>query len=336
MFLSFNARALGLDLTAAESIALAHDAGFAGVDLLIRDLVEAGESPEELRKRMDDLGLRPGAWPLPVDWRGSEAKFLADLAALPRLADAAQILGLARTGTWVVPEAPAPTPEDPDPLATLHARHVDRLGAIARALEPRGTRLGLEALGMDSVRAGAGPAHGRRLGDLERLRADLNRDGSGVGWIVDSYHAAASGDTEAIIKQLGQTGASSVIWVHIANPPLPTSVPKVAWTDADRLLPHEGLAGETLRLLKALAATGYDGPVTIEPLGTCRSLAGKSPREKAELVMASWQSLTIQQQSGTDGTGDQTVTGVGAALLRLDRADSGGREAPSAAAFASG
>src|SRR5690348_13757802 len=40
MFASFNARALGLALPARPTIALASDAGFAGVDLLVRDLVD--------------------------------------------------------------------------------------------------------------------------------------------------------------------------------------------------------------------------------------------------------------------------------------------------------
>lgn len=331
MFPSFNARALGLDLTAAETIGLAHEAGFGGVDLLVRDLADRGESPRELRRRMDDLGLRPGAWPLPVDWRGPASKFRDDLAALPRLAAIAQELGLARTGTWVVPQAPAPTPDDPEPLATLHAWHVDRLDEIARVLEAHGTRLGLEALGMETVRSGAGPAYGRRLGDLSQLQVDLNQDSLNVGWIVDTYHAAAAGETEAIIGWLIKEKINSVVWVHVANPPLPSSLPQSAWTDADRLLPHEGLFQESLRILGALIDSGYDGPVTAEPLATCRSLAGNTPRGKAEQVMASWQALMIyRQQAGAETPGAQTET-VGRAFERGVRA-SGARGASSATA----
>ena len=69
MFPSLNARALGLDLTPEETIDLASQHGYGGVDLLVRDLVDSGADPLSLRRRMDDRGLRGGAWPLPVHWR---------------------------------------------------------------------------------------------------------------------------------------------------------------------------------------------------------------------------------------------------------------------------
>src|SRR5689334_17149052 len=106
MFMSFNARALGLTPDALESVELAARAGFASVDLLVRDLALAGHNPAALKRRMDDLGLRGGAWPLPVSWRGDEAAFRADLAQLPRHAATAAALALFSTGTWVMPELP--------------------------------------------------------------------------------------------------------------------------------------------------------------------------------------------------------------------------------------
>src|SRR4051794_8100009 len=126
MFSSFNARALGLQLSAAEALDLAAAAGFAGVDLMVRDLVEAGEDRIELRARKDDLGLRGGAWPLPVDWRGARDRFLHDLDRLPRLAEAAATLGLTRTGTWVLPET---SPEFPG------GRAADRPATVAGHVE---------------------------------------------------------------------------------------------------------------------------------------------------------------------------------------------------------
>ncbi len=70
MFTSVNARAPGLDLSTEETVAIASEAGFDGVDLLVRDLVERGEDPAAVHTRRDDLGLRGGAWPLHVDQRG--------------------------------------------------------------------------------------------------------------------------------------------------------------------------------------------------------------------------------------------------------------------------
>jgi hypothetical protein len=100
MYPAWNARAVGLTLGTAETLQIAAQAGFPGVDLLVRDLLESSCDPHEVRRRMDDLGLRGGAWPLPVAWRGPAAQFRDDLRALPRYAQAAAVLGLHRTGTW--------------------------------------------------------------------------------------------------------------------------------------------------------------------------------------------------------------------------------------------
>ena len=67
---------------------------------------------------MDDLGLRGGAWPLPVDWRGPDDRFRNDLRELPRYAQAAALLGLYRTGTWVLPEV------DPGVTRAMIARQI--------------------------------------------------------------------------------------------------------------------------------------------------------------------------------------------------------------------
>src|SRR3954467_742380 len=104
MYPSWNARAVGLDLRAHDAIVVAAEAGFEGVDLLVRDLVDSGGDVGELRTRMDDLGLRGGAWPLPVNWRGNAARFHDDLERLHVYAEAARRLDLLRTGTWVLPE----------------------------------------------------------------------------------------------------------------------------------------------------------------------------------------------------------------------------------------
>ena len=106
---SWNARAVGLDMNAHDAIEVAARAGFEGVDLLVRDIVDSGGDVGELRRRMDGLGVRGGAWPLPVNWRGDAARFHDDLERLHVYADAALRLDLLCTGTWVLPECLPPT-----------------------------------------------------------------------------------------------------------------------------------------------------------------------------------------------------------------------------------
>ena len=50
MYPSWNARAVGLYLSAEETITIAAEAGFSGVDLLVRDVIESVVDPAELHK----------------------------------------------------------------------------------------------------------------------------------------------------------------------------------------------------------------------------------------------------------------------------------------------
>lgn len=289
--MSFNARAAGLDVSALETLGLAAGAGFGGVDLLVRDLVDAGDDPVALRAKMEDLDLKGGAFPLPMNWRGSAPDFARDLARLPRYAEAAAVLGLNRTGTWVMPE----TPERPDDIATRSSHqawtvsmHVDRLGAVARVLDVSGIRLGLEVIGVASSRTGRGLPFVHRMADLDRVLGSVWRESPNLGVLVDAFHLYAAG--EAVEAGLAW-GVGRVVWVHVAD--LPASAPwgRTTIRDQDRGLPGEHGAVEALRLLTRLAAAGYDGPVTAEPMSGCRSLQGLTPEQAACRVAAALRSV---------------------------------------------
>jgi len=299
MYTSFNARALGLDLSAEETLTLASDAGFQGVDFLVRDLVERGEDPATVRARMDDLGLRGGAWPLPVDWRGDSRQFSQDLARLPKLAEAARLMNLSRTGTWVMPETPdRPDGDDPRGIAAhraaLVAFHVERLGAIARILAEHGCRLGLEVIGVEGSRTGRGVPFVHCLGDLDRVLGGLWGEAPNFGILVDGFHLYAAGETvEAGLQWGGERG----VWVHVADLPGSTHPDRAQIVDAERGLPGENGAVDSRGLLARLDELGYDGPVTAEPLAGCRSLKNLEPQGKARAVALALRS--VWPDSGT-------------------------------------
>lgn len=287
MFSSFNARALGLDLTADRAVELAAGAGFGGVDLMVRDLVAAGVDPGRLRARMDGLGLRGGAFPLPVDWRGGEAEFERDLARLPDLAAAAAVLGVLRTGTWVLPETPG-RPGDPEMRAATVSLHIERLGRIARALAPHGVRLGLEVIGVASSRPGRGEPFVCRMADLDPVLGGIWCEAPNLGVLVDAFHLYAAGES---VEAGLAWGVNRIVWVHIADLPPSATGDRAAIRDPDRGLPGEHGAVESRRLLERLAEEGYDGPVTAEPLAGCRSLAGLSPELVARRVAGAVRSI---------------------------------------------
>ena len=285
MYQSFNARAVGLpNLPWAETIEVAAEAGFEAVDLMVRDLVEGGANLGEVRRRLDDRGLRVGAFPLPINWRRDQESFRIDLAALPRWTDAAARLGLTRTGTWVLPETPTATPAGVGPAdhrATVLAWQADRLIPIARVLAGHGIRLGLEVIGVPSFRRGDGLPLTTRM---ENLDADLAAvlDEPNVGVLVDAFHLHAAAE---LFDRALAWGADRVVWAHIADlPPGADPTDRAAIIDAERGLPGPGGAIDCQGFLALLLAAGYDGPVTLEPLANCAALLGLTPDLAARRV----------------------------------------------------
>lgn len=292
MFTSLSAHAVGLSrLSAEETIDLASEGGFAGVDLLVRDLVRAGADPSALRDRMARRGLIGGAWHLPVAWRGDEQAFLRDLAELPRHAAVAAELGMSRTGTALLAETPGRPESEADRdayLADVEAMHVRRLGRIARVLDDHGIRLGLEAVGVRSFRTGRGLPFVTRLADLGPILDALRGVATNVGIVLDAFHLYAA--DEPIEAGLAW-GIDRIAWVHVADLPPGAPPDRDAIVDGDRGLPGENGAVDVAAFLERLKAEGYDGPVTVEPMAGCRSLEGLEPAALARKVGAALRSV---------------------------------------------
>ncbi len=279
MFPSYSARALGHTTTAESAVELAAAAGFAGVDLLVADLVAAGTDPARLRNRMDALELRGGAWPLPVRWRDDEATYRADLARLPGLARVAATLGLSRTGTWIWPALPDRIASPAEAID----RAVARLAPVAHILADAGTRLGIEVLGVASARPPGSRPFVHRLDRVGPVLAALRHHEPTVGLLVDAFHLAAA--AEPIDAALAW-GVESVVWVHLADMPS-GPIDLDTHRDDNRALPGTREDSPAPGLLARLSATGYDGPVTVETLAACPGLAGLDPEGCAHAAIRS-------------------------------------------------
>jgi sugar phosphate isomerase/epimerase len=288
MFVSWNARAVGLRLSAIETVEIAAQAGFDAVDLLVRDLVEARVDPQSIRRRMDELGLRGGAWPLPVHWRGTSEQFAEDLRDLPRYARAAATLGLQRTGTWVLPQTDSTLiagSEDDDPLKRTLRLHVERLSRIAVVLADHGSRLGLEIMGPASARQGPDAVFVSRYRQLADHFGELRVRHPNVGVLVDAFHLFAAGEE---VEAGFVWGVDSVVWVHVADSANPD---RLRLLDQERALPGETGLADCRGLLRRLAEARYEGPVTAEPLKECRSLQGFDALATAQRTLVSLQSV---------------------------------------------
>ncbi len=272
-----------------ENVELAAQAGFSAVDLMVRDLVESGEDPLAIRQRMDELGVRGGAWPLPVNWRGSAEQFAEDLRKLPCYARAALTLGLQGTGTWVLPRIdPARFPavnDDDEQFRRATILHLERLGKIAEILGDHGGRLGLEIMGPTSARQYQGRDFVYQYRQLAEHLGELRVRHPNVGVLVDAFHLFASGED---VGAGFVWGVDSVVWVHVADSANPD---RQSLLDQERALPGETGLGDCRGLLIRLAKEHYDGPVTVEPLQHCRSLQGLDPLSTARRAFAALQSV---------------------------------------------
>ena len=287
MYSSFNARAVGLaTLPTFTTIDIAAAAGFDAVDLMIRDLVLSGADFDEVHSRLTDRGLRAGAFPLIMNWRGDVANFERDLAELPKFAAAAARLGCDRTGTWVLPETLTMPPPGGDPAtfrAEVAAWHVDRIGRIGRVLADFGVQLGLEVIGVTSFRQGLGVPFVTRMGDLKSTLADLMNE-LNVGLLVDVWHLHAADEP---IEVALSWGVERIVWAHLADLPAGHAGDLATLIDAERGLPGTQGTIDCRGFLRMLQQAGYEGPVTVEPLARCGSLVGQEPDEVARRVKRS-------------------------------------------------
>jgi sugar phosphate isomerase/epimerase len=283
MFASFNPRALDIRANTAESLALATHARFPGVDLLVLDALNQNLDLRQLRSQINDLGLKPGAFPFPFNWRNSSPEqFTQDLEQLKRCADAAALLGSTRTGTWIHPSVPDQSTNHPHPhLANPTLAHFirDRLRQIAAILADRHIIIGIEVLGIaHATRKPNEVPFVDRLADLEPRLGPLNDIGPNVGIVVDSFHLEAAGEVPANALANAQT---HVAWVHIADLPAHSADDPSQLNDQVRALPGESGRTTVADLLRLLANRRYDGPITPEPFGQSPRLVGQPPLEIA-------------------------------------------------------
>src|SRR5689334_8560812 len=81
-----------------EAIAAARQGGFQGLEFYAPEVANRVEQKgaTEVRALFENAGLRPAGFMIPFDWRGSEDEWKRGVEELPRLAKAAQAIGVTR------------------------------------------------------------------------------------------------------------------------------------------------------------------------------------------------------------------------------------------------
>ncbi|GCE25034.1 sugar phosphate isomerase [Dictyobacter alpinus] len=254
MFTSLDTGAIGFSVPFEEAIQLAQESGFVALDLPMKQLLTRVQqtSVQEIKDRFQAAHLRPGAWGLPVDFRGDEASYQAGLAELPAYAELAQALGASRCSTWILPFS------DERDYAGNMEFHAQRLHPIAQILADHGQRFGLEFVGPKTMR------NGHKYEFISTIAGGLElgqQIGTGnTGLLLDSYHWYTShGSVEDIQKLTNE----QIVYVHVNDAPAGRDVDEQL--DGERLLPAASGVIDIAGFLQALERIGYDGPVVVEP-----------------------------------------------------------------------
>lgn len=279
MFINLSPGTIGIQATLAESIALAKRHGFAGVDFSISevaDLVDA-KDVDAVLEMFDASGMKPGAWGFPVEFRSSDDALQDGVAALPRLAKAAQACGLTRCCTYIMPC------HDEMAYAENFTYHVERMRPGAEILADHGIAFGLEWVGPKTLR------ESKRHPFLHTMEEALELGdaiGTGnMGLLVDAYHLYTSHASNDLIRTLKN---EQIVNVHVND--AIKDVPVDKQLDGVRDLPGYSGMIDLNRFLRALKEIGYDGPVSAEPFSQrLREMeADDAAAETGEAMAAMW------------------------------------------------
>ncbi len=257
---------IGVQVRLEEAIALAARFGFEAVDADVNDLAKLGaDEVVRLREDLRTRGLVWGAAGVPVEFRGDDAKFQADLKSLPATAATLQRAGVTRMGTWIGPTHRTLT------YRANFARHAERLRAIASILDDHGIRLGLEYVGPKTSWTSARYPFVHTMTEMKELIAAIDR--ANVGFVLDSWHWYTAGEGEGELLSLSN---HDVVACDLNDAPAGIAVDQQR--DLVRDLPSATGVIDLKTFLGALIKIGYDGPVRAEPF---KAELRTMPKEKA-------------------------------------------------------
>jgi 4-hydroxyphenylpyruvate dioxygenase len=227
--------------TLGEKLAAASAAGFDGVELFESDLIAAPLAPEEVRRRLADLGLVLELYqPLrDIDALPPE-RFRRKLDLAQAKFDLIQRLGgrMALLCTNVSPDA-----IDDDDLAA------EQLSAVADEARARGLTVAYEAL-----------AWGTHVSEYDHAWRIVERAGHpALGVCLDSFHILARGTSLDAITAIP---ADKLFMLQLADAPR-MRMDELQWSRHYRCFPGQGAFDLESFLARVLAA-GYLGPLSLE------------------------------------------------------------------------
>ncbi|MFJ4466215.1 bifunctional sugar phosphate isomerase/epimerase/4-hydroxyphenylpyruvate dioxygenase family protein [Streptomyces sp. NPDC089424] len=230
---------LGGSLT--EKLTAASRAGFDGVEIFENDLLASPLTPEEIRTRCADLGLRIDLYQPMRDIEAvPQDEFARNLRRARRKFELMRRLG---ADTVLVCSSVSPLAVDDDALAAA------QLARLADLAQDFGIRVAYEAL-----------AWGRHVHTYDHAWRVVEAAGHpALGTCLDSFHILSRGTDPRGIEDIP---GEKIFFLQLADAPL-LAMDVLQWSRHYRCFPGQGgfdvagLVGHVLR-------TGYDGPLSLE------------------------------------------------------------------------
>lgn len=255
MFKNLSPSALAVTGHQSEVIELALTYGFEGMDLDVKDF--AGrvrrKGMQYARRLIDSAKIRLGTFVLPVALEAEDEQFAAELEKLPEMAQAAAEVGCPRCVVTLQPAG------DERPYHENFEFHRRRLEETCRALDGAGVRLGVGFQAGEFLRKGKAFQFVHDLDALLLLVSMVGRPN--IGLLLDTWDFVVGGGD---LAALGKLPVEQIVAVQVAE--VPVDVPPAELDEKSRLLPDaENGRVDVPAFLRALAAMGYEGPVTPKP-----------------------------------------------------------------------
>ena len=264
-------------------------AGFDGVEIFENDLLASPLTPEDIRARCADLGLRIDLYQPMRDIEAvPEPEFARNLRRARHKFELMRRLG---ADTVLVCSSVSPQAVDDDALAA------EQLSRLADLAGESGIRVAYEAL-----------AWGRHVSTYDHAWRIVETAGHpALGTCLDSFHILSRGsDPQGIAHIPGE----KIFFLQLADAPL-LAMDVLQWSRHYRCFPGQG-GIDVAGLVRQVLATGYDGPLSLEVFNDVFRQADAGPTA----VDARRSLLVLQEAVGKAPLPDPVVpTGVAFAEL---------------------
>ncbi|MEU1913137.1 bifunctional sugar phosphate isomerase/epimerase/4-hydroxyphenylpyruvate dioxygenase family protein [Streptomyces massasporeus] len=264
-------------------------AGFDGVEIFENDLLACPLTPEDIRARCADLGLRIDLYQPMRDIEGvPEAEFARNLRRARHKFELMRRLG---ADTVLVCSSVSPQAVDDDALAA------EQLSRLADLAAESGVRVAYEAL-----------AWGRHVSTYDHAWRIVETAGHpALGTCLDSFHILSRGSDP---KGIADIPGEKIFFLQLADAPL-LAMDVLQWSRHYRCFPGQG-GFDVAGLVRQVLATGYDGPLSLEVFNDVFRQADAGPTA----VDARRSLLVLQETVGRAPLPDPVVpTGVAFAEL---------------------